>query len=198
MDKAALRAQSKQLVAAMNEQQRATESTGVCRRLETLLSARRRVLLYSPLATEINVWPMAYWLLERGIEVALPRVDWTRESMEAAAYEGDGSLEATEFGLRQPTEDAEVYESPSLDAVVAPGLAFDLDGGRLGRGGGYYDRFLAGMPDRVEIIGVCFLQQVLERVPLEPHDRRMDVVVTADSVSPCRPKPGFAGSGGGR
>ena len=67
--------------------------------------------------------------------------------------------------------------------ILVPGLAFDLRGGRLGRGRGYYDRFLAGATGLR--VGVCFEDQIVADVPLEPHDLRMDFVVTPSSICRC-------------
>ena len=64
------------------------------------------------------------------------------------------------------------------DVVIVPGLAFTPRGQRLGQGGGWYDRFLAGVRDDCVTIGVCFHEQLVAEVPTEPHDVAVDVVVT--------------------
>lgn len=73
----------------------------------------------------------------------------------------------------------------AVDVVVVPGLAFTVAGDRLGQGGGWYDRFLAGVGSDAVTIGVCFGEQLVDRLPIEPHDVRVDHVVTdaASSVS---------------
>ncbi len=63
--------------------------------------------------------------------------------------------------------------------VVVPGLAFTPGGHRLGYGGGYYDRFLASLPPSAVTVGVCFHEQLVDDLPLDPHDRPVDLVVTA-------------------
>ena len=70
-----------------------------------------------------------------------------------------------------------------VNAVIVPGLAFDALGGRLGRGGGFYDRFLL-LPQLVNAlkVAVCFEDQLIEAVPLEPHDIRVDVVITEKRI----------------
>jgi len=70
------------------------------------------------------------------------------------------------------------------DVVIVPGLAFTAGGGRLGQGGGWYDRFLAAVRPECTTIGVCFAEQVVDELPLEPHDVRVDVVVTDEGA--CR------------
>lgn len=66
-----------------------------------------------------------------------------------------------------------------LDVVVVPGVAFTVDGHRLGQGGGHYDRFLLRLRPDCLTIGVCYAEQLVDAVPLEPHDVAVDVVVTA-------------------
>jgi len=86
------------------------------------------------------------------------------------------------FGIPEPCAEA----SPAgneFDLILVPGLAFDLRGGRLGRGKGFYDRFLAEA--RGLRAGVCFDDQLVDGVPLEPHDLRMDFVVTPSAIYRC-------------
>jgi len=73
------------------------------------------------------------------------------------------------------------------DVVIVPGVAFTVDGDRLGQGGGWYDRFLAELAPEVTTIGVGFELQLLERLPVEPHDVRLDHVVTESGLA-SRPK----------
>ena len=67
--------------------------------------------------------------------------------------------------------------APSPDLVIVPGLAFDPTGARLGRGKGYYDRWLGANP-AVKTLGVCFSCQILEKLPAEPHDAHVDAILT--------------------
>ena len=69
-----------------------------------------------------------------------------------------------------------------VDVVVVPGLAFTVDGHRLGQGGGWYDRFLARVDDRCVTIGVCFAEQLLADLPREQHDVVLDRVVTDTTI----------------
>jgi 5-formyltetrahydrofolate cyclo-ligase len=73
-----------------------------------------------------------------------------------------------------------------VDAAVLPGVAFDPRGGRLGAGGGHYDRLLARLPTETTRIGVGFACQLVPHVPTEPHDQRVEVVVTEASVHRAR------------
>lgn len=77
--------------------------------------------------------------------------------------------------------EAEV-EASWPDVVIVPGLAFTAAGDRLGQGGGWYDRFLAEVRDDCIAVGVCFVEQIVESLPVEPHDVAVDHVVTDQGV----------------
>ena len=87
---------------------------------------------------------------------------------------GDG-LVAALFGLQEPS--GPTVDPLAIDLVIVPGLAYTMSGYRLGYGGGNYDRFLP--LTRAESIGVCFTEQIVDAVPLEPHDLPVDAVVVA-------------------
>ena len=74
-----------------------------------------------------------------------------------------------------------VSSSPndSIDTILVPGLGFTQNGERLGRGGGYYDKFLATCKSRTKLIGICFKEQIINNLPREKHDRLVTNIVTA-------------------
>jgi len=74
--------------------------------------------------------------------------------------------------------EARVVPPGEIGVILVPGLAFTKQGRRLGRGGGFYDRYLTALPAAVRKIGVCFAMQLVESLPIEAHDQQMDVVVT--------------------
>lgn len=81
-----------------------------------------------------------------------------------------------------PEDYAKIILESQVDHVFVPGLAFDLDANRLGRGGGYYDRCIKALrqnPNSPQIIGICLKQQLLESIPVEIHDQRVDSCVYA-------------------
>lgn len=164
--------------------------------LEWLLErvpARRAVMLYAPMKVEVDVTPVALGLLERGRTVCLPRVNWRDKTMAPVRIE-DWSRDLipdrvnARLGLRSPREELGEIDPAELGAIVVPGVAFDRRGGRLGRGAGFYDRFLGSLPSDTgrSLVGVAFGWQVVERVPMEGHDARMDVLVTAEVVEDFR------------
>ncbi len=86
------------------------------------------------------------------------------------------------YGLRSPAPPVVELDPASLDVVLVPGVAFARDGRRLGRGGGYYDRFLAALPSTVHLIGICHSRQVRDDLPSEAHDVRVHEVMVADEA----------------
>jgi 5-formyltetrahydrofolate cyclo-ligase len=75
----------------------------------------------------------------------------------------------------------QAVEMETIDTILLPGSVFDLRGGRLGYGGGYYDRFVEKIPEAIRI-GLCFALQLIELAPLQPHDQLLDLIVTEKEV----------------
>jgi 5-formyltetrahydrofolate cyclo-ligase len=118
------------------------------------------------------------WFTEREVRPAFFAIEG--QEMRPRAVSGLGDLRAGQLNVLEP--DAAVSEGlevDQLDVVLLPGLAFNpSSGARLGRGKGHYDRVLARLPARSRCIGVCFHLQLQETVPLEPHDRHVQALVT--------------------
>ena len=152
-----------------------------CSRLAELDAFERAliVMLYMPLPDELDLTSAAIRCFQTGKSVCVPFVDWRREDMypvEATTFD-DEQMELDERGLRRPKAGRPIPIS-SIDLVVVPGLAFDTQGRRLGRGGGFYDRFLSKLPRRTRQLGICFDEQIVPSVPVDAHDAAMDQVVT--------------------
>ncbi|MCI5160352.1 MAG: 5-formyltetrahydrofolate cyclo-ligase, partial [Candidatus Electrothrix sp. AUS1_2] len=97
-------------------------------------------------------------------------------------------LEPGCFGILEPTAEqiAQATIDPAdIDVVLVPGSVFAPDGGRLGYGGGYYDRFLTRDAPRARRIGAAYAVQMIERVPMELHDQYMDIIITEQQVYEC-------------
>lgn len=107
--------------------------------------------------------------------IAVPRVEGA--SMRFYRYD-PAVMRPGAFGIAEPGPEAEVCDPADLDLIVVPGVAFAPDGRRLGRGRGYYDRYLAQPGLRALKVGVGYAHQLVGALPAEPHDVTMDVVVT--------------------
>jgi 5-formyltetrahydrofolate cyclo-ligase len=81
------------------------------------------------------------------------------------------------YGIMEPRAVCVKALASQMDIIIVPGVAFDKQGGRLGRGGGYYDRFLR-KTQKIVKIGLCFREQLVKKVPMKAHDVRMDRIIT--------------------
>ena len=132
------------------------------------------ILLYSALPDEVQTQSLLDELTEAGKTVLLPKVV-SSEDMELRRYTGVSSLQPGAYGIMEPVG-ARFTDYAAIDVAVVPGMAFDTQGHRLGRGKGYYDRFLAKLPG-VYKIGLCFSWQLVDEVPSEANDITMDEVI---------------------
>ena len=137
----------------------------------------RTVLLYHALLDEPDLQPLLDAALMEGKNVLLPVV--VGDELELRLYEGPDSLREGAFHILEPV--GEVFP-PSrygeIGLALIPGMAFDREGHRLGRGRGYYDRLLPRLP-RVYKLGVCFPFQIVAGVPHEPHDMAMNEIISS-------------------
>jgi len=116
-----------------------------------------------------------------GKKVCVPAYRGETKHYDLACFEKNARLAEGLYGVPEPAE-AGWVSFAKVDFVVVPGLAFDPSGGRVGHGGGYYDRILGGMRKKVFKAGLCFEFQVLDGVPMNAGDVRMDAVVTEKRV----------------
>ena len=119
---------------------------------------------------------------QSGKRVALPRVRTDEAARRLDFYEVaslEKCLTQGVFGILEPDPaKTRLIEPANIDCILVPGVAFDNAGRRLGRGKGYYDRFLGGAARNAAKIGLAFSFQLIERVPAEAHDQRVDEVIT--------------------
>ena len=136
------------------------------------------ILMYHSLPDEVNTHSALAQLLAMGKKVFLPKVVSDTE-MTIHEYTGADSLQPSEpYGILEPTTPELSIINCQLSIAIVPGMAFDRQGHRLGRGKGYYDRFLSQIPN-IYKIGVCFPFQMLESIPSESTDVVMDEVITS-------------------
>ena len=134
--------------------------------------------LYAGLGAEIDARRhLADWLIEQGWTLALPRVEGEDGHMVFRQWAPGDTLIHDQIGLNAPEPSKPALEP---DLVVTPLLAFDREGRRLGQGGGYYDRALEALRARksVFMLGLAYVGQETQGLPDEPHDQRLDAILT--------------------
>jgi len=144
------------------------------------------VMLYHKIGSEVDTALLMGLLLDSGRGVALPYCRGDGSIGAGRIFSPQDDLKAGAYGIMEPAERLRDNISPSkINAVVCPGVAFDAAGGRLGRGGGHYDRFLKEVLGSAFIIGCAFDCQICgEPLPREEHDVAMDVVITEKRAFP--------------
>lgn len=148
--------------------------------LEAMRKARV-VLAYAASAEELDPAPAFERLREWGVRIALPRIE-SRTELSARLVDASTELESGPFGIRQPSSSAARVRLESIDVVVVPGVAYDERGCRVGYGGGYYDRLLAGLPPTSLFVGYAYDEQIAEHLPSAEHDVLVHMVVTPSRV----------------
>jgi 5-formyltetrahydrofolate cyclo-ligase len=177
--KAAIRKELRAALSRVSPELRVTESARLRRLLtgQPVWTAARSVFLFFPIGTEPDVWPLAGLAMAAGKVVVLPR--YSEDAGEYHACElgnAEEGLVEGRYGVREPAAHRPRFSLKHLDLALVPGIGFTLDGGRLGRGKGYYDRLLAGVPGFK--CGVAFDCQITGALPLEPHDVRLNCILT--------------------
>jgi 5-formyltetrahydrofolate cyclo-ligase len=177
--KAALRRELRVWLRARRPEERAHASAAARDRLRARTEWRlaRGVLLYVPRPDELDLWPLAAEALARGVQLALPRFDAARGVYQAALVRDLArDLRPGRYGLLEPGPDCPAVPLNRLDLLLVPGLCFDREGRRLGRGGGHFDRLLTGPHGTA--CGVAWDHQVRERLPAGPEDQTVDCILT--------------------
>jgi len=168
---------------------RAAQSRSIIR---TLLKRREfqkadKILIYLSKDGEVGTDNLLGLAFELGKRVCVPVVD--RESNELRISELSGpdvSFRLGAFEVREPAEEDLNFVSPDqIDLVIAPGLAFDRRGGRIGYGKGYYDRLLSRLGSQVPRIALAFDFQVLDAVPQDKDDIQVDAIITEKNTMNC-------------
>ena len=151
-------------------------TTGVVEWLSSASAPEGIVVLYLPLPDEVDVTSV--------MESAHRTFAVTRTPSHGSLtlHPADSPLERHPYGFEQPVAGAPLVEPNDVGVVLVPGLAFDRRGGRLGRGGGYYDRFLPALPPWAPRVGVVSERLVVQALPTDPHDVPMTHLATEDGV----------------
>jgi 5-formyltetrahydrofolate cyclo-ligase len=179
--KAELRVKIRTQLARISPAVRAVESIELCNRLRTQMQSAHTILFYAPLLEELDIWPVLEEFVTGRADIkkniALPCYDPDSQTYGARLVQDLSSDIVTgRFNVREPAPDCIPIPLNRFDLVLVPGLAFDLEGNRLGRGLGFYDRLLAETSGIK--CGIAYDVQLLEKIPVEPHDAKVNFILT--------------------
>jgi len=173
-------------IARLGPEERAAKSEAIRRRVCDLPEVREAscVMGFLPLSDEVDTRPILEDLIRAGKRVYVPRT-FVREGRIVPVRLLDlDRLRTGEYGIPEPDTE-ETCAPETLDVVLVPGRAFDRRGNRLGRGAGFYDRFMASNGFRALRCGVAFACQVLEQVPHDRTDLPVHLLVTEAETIRC-------------
>ena len=147
------------------------------------------VMVYIAFRSEIELTEVMQWSWDNGVAVIAPRSIAEDHSLELFEINSWEQLQAGAYGIMEPNpvKSRRLTFAEVPEVIVAPGIAFDRNGGRLGYGGGYYDRFAqklhqCGRAAESIWVGAAYEQQLLDKLPIDHHDRMMDWLLTENGL----------------
>ncbi|MFQ5674065.1 MAG: 5-formyltetrahydrofolate cyclo-ligase [Nitrospinales bacterium] len=189
LSKSRLRREFSQKRAALNKIAVLENSRKIAGNLYSLkaFAESQNILFYLSLEKEVQTDAMIARSFELGKKVYVPSVDNESYGLRITELPGlDIEFETGTYGIREPGKQYRHFVSAArIDFVVVPGLVFDRQGGRVGFGGGYYDRLLKKLSPRAVTAGVAFDFQVVESIPLAPHDVKVRKIITEKKTIDC-------------
>jgi 5-formyltetrahydrofolate cyclo-ligase len=142
------------------------------------------IVLYAPIGNEVSTDLILTDAIRSGRAVFYPRVDNATSTISARRIRDSGELARGAYGILEPPESSEILDSKNFAKILVcvPGVAFGLEGQRLGRGGGHYDRFIGQLGGEAITVGLAFSFQLLDRIPETGADRRLNFIVTESAI----------------
>ena len=145
--------------------------------LDRFIQPEQIVCAYLATDGEVDLGP---WLEQTSADIGLPRIEG--HNMTFHRWREGDQLVANQFNILEPNTAAPMIEAASIDVILAPLVAFDQRGTRLGFGGGYYDRYLQGR-DRISVVGIAFAcQQANSSLPKEEWDITLNHIITETGI----------------
>ena len=169
-------------------------STEIWRRLVQFppYQSAKTVMFYVALPGEVDTKPMIQESLQLGKRIIVPVTDKRTKTLLPCEIFGLHELVSSTFNVLEPPEHLRrVVPAEDIDLIIVPGLSFDLRGGRVGFGAGYYDRFLAQPQLRATTVALSFHGQLVERVPQGEHDVTVDYIVTERGSFQCASRSSY-------
>ncbi len=197
-DKRRLRRELQQRRRELAPNIRVQQSAELCAVAAEYMKSLRQNVRHQPLTVfsylayrdEPDTWPLLASCWEQGDHVVVPRIHRQQQGIfELYEIHSIEDVEPGMYGIPEPKLDCPQYPSHrwhEIDLIIVPGLGYDCYGGRIGYGGGYYDRFmeqLAANGDNHPLLAApAFEQQLVSRIPMEPHDFRVGLLFTPSGV----------------
>ena len=166
---------------AMNSENRLEKSKRVCHHTLTLIQDGETVMVYTSKEKEVDTKPLITKLFENGNPVIVPIIVKDDISLRLSYLRDFSVLVPSTFGVPEPIGNEILATGENVDTIILPMLGFERNGGRMGYGAGYYDRFLA-KNQKVRKIGIAFACQEYDNLPVDENDIPMDYIITEDGI----------------
>jgi 5-formyltetrahydrofolate cyclo-ligase len=197
-ERTTLRAQTLAARDGLSAAERQQKSRAITERILALpeFNAARSVFAYVSFRSEAETLDLIAHCLKKGVTVSVPlTLVQEHRLLPYAITDPAQDLVPGYYSIPEPLQTLPLVDPGTIEVVVMPGSVFDARGGRLGYGGGFYDRFLQGAAPQALRIGLAFDLQVVAAVPLESHDQPLDYLITEtrtihlERKRPCPEKP---------
>jgi 5-formyltetrahydrofolate cyclo-ligase len=166
---------------SMTTGERLEKSRTICSYVMNLIQDNKAVMVYSSKEMEVNTLPIIKNLFKRGIPVVVPIIVRQDISLRLSYLRDLSVLVPSTFGVSEPIGNEIPAQAGDIHTIILPMLGFDRNGGRLGYGAGYYDRFLA-KNHQIRKIGIAFGCQDAENLPVDENDIHMNYIITEDGI----------------
>ena len=163
---------------SLSEEEAKSRSQGVCKMLYAMSCFNQSNWLYGymPIRKEVDIRPFLEHLLDKGKNLALPRVNGdTMEFYHVTSFE---DLEEGSFHILEPKEKCPKVEASGF--ILVPGVAFDRKGGRIGYGKGYYDKYFSTHSQTLEKLGIAYTIQIVDEIPTTSQDVRLHGLISEE------------------
>lgn len=183
-NKSEIRRQLRTALGAMTDESRHAKSSIICSAIAASpeFTAANVIMLYLSTPEEVDTASLALRAWQAGKQVVVPKVSWDQRRMLPTEISSlNNGLAITGPGVREPIAGKPVPVA-FIDLVIVPGLGFTEDGHRIGRGMGFYDRFLAQPDFNGLSCGLAFQEQILEHLPMLDHDVPLSMLATDQGI----------------
>lgn len=152
----------------------------------------KTIFFYTSFRNEVDTMDMIKVSLNAGKLIVLPRVDKENNRLKLYEIKNMNELARGYMWILEPfVSEDRLRNLDDIDLIIIPGAAFDIYGNRLGYGAGFYDMLLSKMEKKIPIVAPAYEEQIVEKIPAEPHDIKVDKIVTDKKVIDCIKEAGL-------
>lgn len=148
-----------------------------------LIKKPKTVMIYISTQSEVSTSEIIQYLLQKRINVYVPCID--KGIIIPVLYTKSCSLVKGAFNIEEPKKKTKLPRTTNLDLIIAPGIAFDNKGNRIGFGKGFFDKFLATLDTTSIKLALAFETQLVKKISSAKHDIKMDYIITEKRLIPC-------------